>query len=59
MIVKSMAHVRDPSPIGVVTPCRFTLRAGGLMISLASRDELGADEVASTGREWALQFGRR
>jgi len=21
---KSIAYVRDPSPIGVVTPCRFT-----------------------------------
>jgi hypothetical protein len=39
--------------------CFTALRAGGLMISLASRDELGADEIASTGRECALQFGRR
>ncbi len=24
MIAKSIAYVRDPLPIGIVTPCRFT-----------------------------------
>ena len=27
MIVKSIGYVRDPAPIGIVTPCRFTARS--------------------------------
>ena len=29
MIVNSIAYVRDPAPIGVVTPCRFTAIIAG------------------------------
>jgi hypothetical protein len=53
MIVKSIAYVHDPSPIGVVTPCRFThdaakpLAAGGRVGENTRLENFRGDEPAS------------